>query len=75
MPRAPLHASRVKEEHQPRWIDLPRPRTDFKELSNVEIYTGRLAMVGFFGLLAGEVISQQTFGQQILTAVSHVTGN
>jgi hypothetical protein len=32
-------------------------------------------MVGFFGLVAGEVVSGESFGQQILDAVMLATGH
>jgi hypothetical protein len=65
-------ASRMESEsksERPKWIDLPRQRVDDTQLSGVEIAVGRLAMVGFFGLLAGEVIADDSFLVQISKAI------
>jgi hypothetical protein len=69
-------ASRVDDEDKrPSWIDLPRARSgDAPQLSGVEITTGRVAMMGFCGLLAVEIISGESFGQQILDAASVLSG-
>jgi hypothetical protein len=73
---APLRVSRIDEsKQQPKWIDLPRARGDLSQLPNVEIKIGRVAMVGFLGLLAGEIISGESFGQQIVAAVMLAGGN
>jgi hypothetical protein len=57
-------------EQRPRWTDLPRERKTQPELSGYEIITGRLAMIGFCGLLAREVVSGESFGEQIVHAFS-----
>jgi hypothetical protein len=70
-------ATRIDEQDsKPRWIELPtRARGDVPQLARAEITTGRIAMVGFFGLVAGEVVSGESFGQQILDAVMLATGH
>lgn len=60
-------------EKKPRWTELPRSRENRRELSGFEINTGRLAMVGFCGLLATEIVSGQSFGEQFLHAISSAT--
>ena len=74
-----LQASRSEDENRRNtlnWTDLPRSRSSPTELSNtIEIGIGRVAMVGFVGLFAGEIVSQQTFEQQIIAAVSLFGGN
>ena len=57
-------------EKRPRWTDLPRERKTRPELSGYEINTGRLAMIGFCGLLVREVVSGESFGEQIVHAFS-----
>lgn len=65
-----LNSASINDKDQsPRWIDRPRERVDNEEYSKVEIGIGRIAMVGFVGLLAGEVVSGESFGQQILDAL------
>lgn len=64
--RSSRFASRIYSDSVgPKWTDLPRKGDEIAELDGVEIAVGRLAMVGFFGLLAGEVISGHSFSQQI----------
>lgn len=60
---------------RPDWIDRPRERANFQDYSNIEIGIGRVAMVGFCGLLAVEVMSGRSFSQQILDAVMTVSSN
>jgi Chlorophyll A-B binding protein len=60
-------------QQRPRWTDLPRERNAIAELSGFEIITGRLAMLGFCGLLAREVVSGESFGEQIIHAFSTAT--
>jgi hypothetical protein len=57
-------------EQKPRWTDLPRERKTIPELSGFEINTGRLAMLGFCGLFAREVVSGESFGEQIIHVFS-----
>jgi hypothetical protein len=77
--RVSRFASRIDPDSVgPKWTDLPRndlPRKSdaIAELDGVEIGVGRLAMVGFFGLLAGEVISGHSFSQQILESLLTVS--
>lgn len=76
--RTVLQSASINEkERSPKWIDRPRERVDNEKYSNfnVEIGIGRVAMVGFFGLLAGEVISGESFSQQILSALLGATGH
>lgn len=61
-------------EQKPRWTELPRARESRPELAGFEINTGRLAMVGFCGLLATEIVSGQSFGEQLVHAVSVASG-
>ena len=61
----------------PKWIDLPSPpraQDIIDEYDGVEIAVGRVAMVGFVGLFAKEVISGESFGQQILGALMVASG-
>ena len=67
-------ALRVAEK-KPRWTELPRVRQSQSELSGFEINTGRVAMVGFLGLLAREISSGESFGQQLIHAVSVASGS
>lgn len=60
-------------EQKPRWTELPRARDNGPELSEFEINIGRLAMIGFFGLLAREITSGESFGQQFVEALSSVS--
>jgi len=77
--RSPTSSSAVRvletDKAGPKWIDLPRPRKSSSQLPNLEINTGRLAMDGFFGLLAGEILKGESFGQQIVEAVTFVSSN
>lgn len=68
-----LTSLRVAEK-KPRWTELPRVRQSRPELSGFEINIGRLAMIGFCGLLAKEVVSGQTFGEQVLQAIMGASG-
>lgn len=61
-------------EKKPSWMDLPRVRESRQELSGFEIYTGRLAMLGFCGLLAREIASGESFGQQLISAIAVASG-
>jgi hypothetical protein len=79
-PRTVLQSASVNnndKEKSPRWIDSPRPRerVDNEKYSNLEMGIGRVAMVGFIGLLANEVISGESFSQQILCALVRATGH
>eukprot|EP00980_Cylindrotheca_fusiformis_P004053 scaffold880_cov132-Cylindrotheca_fusiformis.AAC.49 len=72
----PLFSASINDkDNSVRWIDRPRERVDSEKYSNVEIGVGRVAMVGFVGLLTNEVISGQSFGQQIVDAVVVATGH
>lgn len=72
--RASRFASRIDPDSVgPKWTDLPRKVDEIAELDGVEIGVGRLAMVGFFGLLAGEVISGHSFSQQIFETLLTVS--
>lgn len=44
------------------------------DLGGAEINTGRLAMIGFLGLLVKEVVSGQSFSEQIITAITTAPG-
>lgn len=72
-----LQVSALDEQDStlPDWIDRPRPRDDPQEYANVEIGIGRVAMIGFCGLLAGEIISGESFSQQILDALTISTSS
>lgn len=59
-----------ENEILPEWTQLPRSRAKTPDLDKMEIGIGRVAMVGFIGLLAREVISGESFGQQILEALT-----
>lgn len=61
-------------EKKPRWTELPRVRQSQAELSGFEINTGRVAMVGFCGLLAREISSGESFGQQLFHVISVASG-
>ena len=61
-------------ERKPRWTELPRAREPRPELAGFEINTGRLAMLGFCGLLAREIVSGESFGEQLVRAVSAASG-
>ena len=69
-PRTALHVA----EQKPRWTELPRNRQAGPELAGFEINTGRLAMVGFVGLLGREIVSGQSFGEQLVHAVTATSG-
>jgi hypothetical protein len=59
-------ASRIDPDSVgPKWTDLPRKVDEIVDLDGLEIGVGRVAMVGFFGLLAVEVVSGHSFPQQI----------
>ncbi|CAJ1966801.1 unnamed protein product [Cylindrotheca closterium] len=71
-------ASLDENDVRPKWIDLPSPpkaRNVIEESAGIEIAIGRVAMVGFVGLFAKEVISGESFGQQIVDAVMVASGN
>ncbi len=72
--RMPRCTSLGVAEKKPRWTELPRVREPRRELSGFEINTGRVAMVGFCGLLAREIMSGESFGQQLVHAVSVAAG-
>ena len=64
----PLRSASVDENDSlPKWIDLPSPRQEdnVEKYTGVELGIGRVAMVGFIGLFVNEVISGESFGQQI----------
>ena len=66
----PRFASRIDPDSVgPKWADLPRKDDEIAELDGVEIGIGRIAMVGFFGLLANEFISGHSFSQQIFESL------
>jgi Chlorophyll A-B binding protein len=57
------------------WRQLPTKASQLEdqdgsgaELSGTEIYVGRIAMVGFVGLLVGELLRGESFSQQFLEA-------
>ena len=60
----------VAEQKKPAWTELPRVRESKPDFSGVEINTGRLAMVGFIGLLGKEIVSGESFGDQIMDILS-----
>jgi hypothetical protein len=65
---------------QPSWIDLPlaaarssnsnQQQGERSSWSMAELVVGRLAMVGAISLLVGEIMTGQTFWQQMLQAAT-----
>jgi hypothetical protein len=43
-------------------------------LSGFELSIGRLAMVGFVGLIVGEVVSGESFSEQFIEAFRYLLG-
>ena len=69
-----LSATQVDSDHDsssplPNWTELPLKREAEVDLAPVEIGLGRIAMLGFFGLLAVEVITGESFSEQIIDFV------
>jgi hypothetical protein len=66
-----LQATQVDSDEPPlpNWTELPLKREDELDLAPVEIGLGRLAMLGFFGLLAVEMATGESFSEQILDVV------
>ena len=71
-----LESALAVVEKTPRWTELPMRTRDLSppELDGFEINTGRLAMVGFVGLLAREIVSGESFGQQFIDVLSTASG-
>jgi hypothetical protein len=54
------------------WRQLPSRSTtglpEHVEMAGTELHVGRVAMLGFVGLLVGEVVTGESFSQQFLEA-------
>lgn len=77
-PNALRSASLDENDTRPKWIDLPSPsktQDSIEKYDGIEIGVGRVAMVGFLGLFVKEVISGESFGQQIVDALLVASGN
>ncbi|KAL3943025.1 MAG: hypothetical protein SGBAC_002884 [Bacillariaceae sp.] len=77
-PNALRSASLDENDARPKWIDLPSPsktQDSVEKYDGIEIGVGRVAMVGFLGLFVKEVISGESFGQQIVDALLVASGN
>lgn len=74
----PLHSASLDEnDARPNWIDLPstpKAQDNIEKYDGIEIGIGRVAMVGFVGMFANEVVSGESFGQQIVDALMVASG-
>ena len=71
----PLHMVTEINDKPKDWRTLPNrdglssdTTTPKEEMVGAEIYIGRIAMLGFVGLVVGEVLTGESFSQQFLEA-------
>ncbi|KAG7346273.1 chlorophyll A-B binding protein [Nitzschia inconspicua] len=77
----PLHMASGIEDRPADWRQLPtktslleKREMSKSQLSGTEISIGRIAMLGFVGLLVGEILNGESFIQQFLDAFQFLIG-